>query len=232
MNEVMRLARKPSTASLASQMSQQLSASHLTIERNQGEIMRIPIASEIVPGLFIGTKIAASDRNFIETHGITHIINMAFELPMLFKDIIEYIHVPLADNTQANLLQRLEELIDVIDNVMAERENINKEFHDSQLTMVKANSEGIPTVKSRLPVVMVHCAQGVSRSAAVVVAWRMRKTHESYSDALYFVRTRRYIVKPNEGFENQLKLFAKWGWSTKGIGYSRWRIMNWVKSGA
>ncbi|KAH8724940.1 protein-tyrosine phosphatase-like protein, partial [Phaeosphaeriaceae sp. PMI808] len=52
--------------------------------------------------------------------------------------------------------------------------------------------------------VLVHCHQGISRSASVVIAYMMRVLRMSYEDALAAVVEVRPIVAPNEGFARQL----------------------------
>ena len=57
--------------------------------------------------------------------------------------------------------------------------------------------------------VLVHCAVGASRSATVVIAYLMWNKKISFEEALKFVQEKRYIVWPNPGFKEQLKLFDK-----------------------
>ena len=57
--------------------------------------------------------------------------------------------------------------------------------------------------------ILVHCAAGASRSASVVIAYIMYIKKMSYKDALEFVRSKRFVVSPNFGFIDQLKLFEK-----------------------
>jgi len=52
--------------------------------------------------------------------------------------------------------------------------------------------------------VLVHCAQGKSRSASVVIAYMMRKHNWQFSDALQYVKQKRPVVSTK--FETQLKL--------------------------
>ena len=53
--------------------------------------------------------------------------------------------------------------------------------------------------------VMVHCAAGVSRSSTLVLAYLMIEYRWSYEEAYTFVKSRRPIIQPNDGFVKQLK---------------------------
>ncbi|CAD8121838.1 unnamed protein product [Paramecium sonneborni] len=57
--------------------------------------------------------------------------------------------------------------------------------------------------------VLVHCAAGVSRSAATVIAYLMRKQGMSFQEAFQFTRLKRSVVCPNFGFQRQLKQFER-----------------------
>ncbi|VDB95559.1 unnamed protein product [Peniophora sp. CBMAI 1063] len=48
--------------------------------------------------------------------------------------------------------------------------------------------------------VLVHCQQGISRSASIVIAYLMRKRGMTFDAALAYVRSRRACIKPNSGF--------------------------------
>lgn len=55
--------------------------------------------------------------------------------------------------------------------------------------------------------VLVHCVQGVSRSATIVVAYLMAKQHYSLDRALELVKQKRPVVSPNYGFLAQLSRY-------------------------
>ena len=55
--------------------------------------------------------------------------------------------------------------------------------------------------------VLVHCTFGASRSATIVIAYIMWKEKKKFSDALNLTQQKRFIVYPNAGFREQLKLF-------------------------
>lgn len=55
--------------------------------------------------------------------------------------------------------------------------------------------------------VLVHCRQGVSRSATIVLAYLMKYQNMTLKTALEKVRELRPIVRPNIGFFNELLAF-------------------------
>ena len=55
--------------------------------------------------------------------------------------------------------------------------------------------------------VLVHCMAGASRSATIVIAYIMWTEKKNFSDALNLTQKKRFIVYPNAGFREQLKLF-------------------------
>lgn len=63
------------------------------------------------------------------------------------------------------------------------------------------------SIHSENGTVLVHCEQGVSRSASVVIAYLLAATHEFHSvtDALDFVKSKRGVIRPNAGFLRQLE---------------------------
>lgn len=53
--------------------------------------------------------------------------------------------------------------------------------------------------------VLVHCAAGVSRSATLVIAYLMTRKKMSFLEAHFFVKERRPIIRPNDGFMQKLQ---------------------------
>ena len=58
--------------------------------------------------------------------------------------------------------------------------------------------------------VLVHCAAGVSRSAAFVISYLMRKEKMRYKEAYEFVKARRGCVHPNGGFVQALEKYERY----------------------
>ncbi len=57
--------------------------------------------------------------------------------------------------------------------------------------------------------VLVHCVAGVSRSATIVIAYLMQSQDKDLWQAHDEVRKIRNVIRPNQGFMNQLKEFEK-----------------------
>lgn len=55
--------------------------------------------------------------------------------------------------------------------------------------------------------VLVHCKMGISRSGSTVIAYAMKQQHWTLDVALAYVRERRSIVNPNDGFMKQLQTY-------------------------
>ncbi|KAI9444308.1 phosphatases II [Lactarius indigo] len=76
--------------------------------------------------------------------------------------------------------------------------------------------ENIDSALRRGRNVLVHCQQGVSRSAAIVIAYLIRKRGMSFDSAVAFVRQRRPCIKPNSGFVRCLQEWER-QWSPPSV---------------
>eukprot|EP01083_Nonionella_stella_P229750 812827_1 len=126
----------------------------------------------------------ATDGDTLKALGITHIVNVTSNVKNLFEaDGIEYLQCVIEDSPKANINQFFEETIQFINGALADA-NHHKVF--------------------------VHCQAGISRSASIVIAYIMNtRGHGTrgipkFEDALAFVRERRPMVHPNDGFTMQL----------------------------
>jgi atypical dual specificity phosphatase len=82
-----------------------------------------------------------------------------------------------------------------------------------QQSLGPALRDGLPFIASVLcaptGAVLVHCAHGASRSASVVAAHLMSTRGWTAAETLAYLREQRPVVRPNEGFVNQLEVWEE-----------------------
>jgi len=140
---------------------------------------------EIVPGLFLGPWAAAGKKNLsrLQSAGITHIVCVRQEIEKNFikpnfEPQLRYLVITLADSCIETIIPKIKETKDFIDRCFAGGGKV-----------------------------LVHCNDGMSRSASLVIAYLMQKYGLDFKAALNHVQTRRFCVQPNDGFEQQLREF-------------------------
>eukprot|EP00741_Cyanophora_paradoxa_P005325 tig00000880_g5164.t1 len=137
---------------------------------------------EIVPKLFLGSMMAARQEEKMKAAGVTHVLTITkLAKKPEFPNDFTYLVLEEDDNETSDLLSKLPLLILFIETARA--------------------SGGV----------LVHCAMGVSRSGAVVVAYLMAAFSMSRDEALAQVRKARPQVEPNRGFMRQLAVFQAMG---------------------
>lgn len=78
-------------------------------------------------------------------------------------------------------------------------------IYDSPYTNIsKYFDECIDFIKTSKGNVLVHCAMGISRSATIVIAYLIIEKKMSYTEAYLYLKNKRNIINPNEGFQKQL----------------------------
>ena len=140
------------------------------------------VMSEIVSQkIYISSAVIAQDLKTLQSHGITHVLNLAGDAcPCPFEGEVEYLCLKVLDAKDENLSCIFPACFDFIE-------------------------KGTKS-KSRI---LVHCMEGVSRSASIVIAYLMWKKQLSFEAASELVRKGRPICSPNAGFICQLLAFGK-----------------------
>jgi len=141
------------------------------------------VASLILPRLYLSDFFTARDKGEMTRLGITHMVSVMERTPTTMSHVPKY-HVPIADTWDADILTHLGGTTEFIGQALAENEN-NK--------------------------VLVHCFQGISRSATVVCAYVIAQAANGMTaaEAIDFVRAKRGIVCPNVGFRTQLATYSE-----------------------
>ncbi|KAE8304737.1 Dual specificity phosphatase, catalytic [Giardia duodenalis] len=131
------------------------------------------IMSKITEFLYLSSLTAAQNTELLQKNKITHVINCCLE-----SQSPKY-GVP----NLACLLLKLRD---------TGLENIDSLFLEAIAFIHEARMQG--------KAVLVHCYQGVSRSASLVIAYIMWANDLSYEEAYSHVRSCRGVVAPNTGF--------------------------------
>ncbi|KAK9807267.1 hypothetical protein WJX73_005991 [Symbiochloris irregularis] len=132
--------------------------------------------SEVGPGLFVAGELVAADREILKAAGITHVINCIGHIfHNPFPEELTYLTLCLNDAIGEDLASLFYLVLDFI--------------------------EGATKQGGR---VLIHCSQGVSRSAALAVAHHMWRTGMPYDEATDAIKALRGVVNPNIGFMCQL----------------------------
>ena len=132
--------------------------------------------SLVSPKVYIGDVYQASDLSWLKSAGITHIVNMAVELPTYFPKKFYYYRANAEDNESQSLEDILRE---------GYRFMIHGEHHGGNI--------------------LVHCYAGISRSSSMVLYYLMRKFRISLVRAFQHLKTLHPRTRPNPGFWRQLK---------------------------
>ena len=139
--------------------------------------VRLPIR-EIFPGLLISGYSSATDAGLLQTHRVTHILNLAgdAQCPNLFPDRFVYRTVKLTDSP------------------------------DFQLTSCYAEVlQFIHAARSAGGRVLVHCAMGKSRAPSIGCAYAMWALNLSATEAFALIQQKQKLIEPNLGFIAQLQ---------------------------
>ena len=137
-----------------------------------------PSFNEIIPNIFVGNYAFALNKKLLLENKITHILNCGNGLKNFYsKDgNFKYMQIPLYDSKTQNLVQYIP--------------NINKFIDEGSFNNNK---------------ILIHCGEGVSRSAAVCLMYMITNKGYTYSQAKELFIKNKECCCPNSGFISQLK---------------------------
>lgn len=129
---------------------------------------------------FPGSQDVAVELDLLQKYHVTHILNLATFVKNSFPEHFTYKNIDLLDIPETNIAQYFESSFQFIDSGM-----------------------------SNGGCVLVHCNAGVSRAATIVIAYLMKINHWSLEKAYGYVKEKRSKIRPNAGFQAQLKTFEQ-----------------------
>ena len=133
----------------------------------------------ITPSIYLGSAMCRNEM-IISSLNITHIISLSdYPEKKLELSNIKTIHYEIADSLSSNMFPIFESSI----------KWISKCLNDDK------------------GVILIHCEQGVSRSASVLMAYLLGSNEEFFSviEVYQFVKSKRQVIRPNESFLKQLE---------------------------
>ena len=152
-------------------------------------------ASEILPFLTMSNERDANNPEFIKSNGITHVLNLT---PSPFHADVTAIAtcrcIPLTDTTSQDIIEKLPEAIAFIGVWLIV----------TYLSDLSAEEARIGGGK-----VLVHCFAGVSRSAAITIAYFLQAFGMTVEQAYNAIREKRPSISPNLNFMGQLQKFEE-----------------------
>ncbi|KAL3044879.1 hypothetical protein OYC64_013201 [Pagothenia borchgrevinki] len=134
--------------------------------------------SKIFDFLYLGSEWNAANFEELQKNNVGYILNVTREIDNFFPESFTYMNIRVYDVEASDLLPHWTDTFNFIN-----------------------------TARDSGQAVLVHCKMGVSRSASTVMAYAMKEHRWSLEMALDYVRDRRSIAKPNEGFTRQLQTY-------------------------
>lgn len=134
----------------------------------------------VLDGLFVGSGRSAWNLQRLLGLGVTHVVNAAPQTESCFHKELTYLTVDVLDSPEAP---------------------IGEHFARANRFIEEARRGG--------GAVLVHCHGGVSRAAAIVLAYLLGCEGRRFCDAWDLLKATRPQVAPNPGFIMQLKRFEQ-----------------------
>jgi protein-tyrosine phosphatase len=152
---------------------------------------------ELYKGLFISGIYPATSRELLSTNSIDIILRVNdIQIQDYVRDMynelgIQYYHIPMQDEDSYH---------------------ISVHFNTTNKLIFDALKNGKK--------ILVHCTAGISRSATIIIAFLLMLSAKNNKDftvdeAIRILRTHRQIIKPNNGFIQQLNLYNNYLYKCK-----------------
>ena len=154
---------------------------------NIAQLKAVGDIHEITPNLFLG-NMWSTDPNVLNQHGIEVVLNVSREETDVNKGRYK-LHSHL--------------VLKIDDNASASQKMLSEIIPKSMRYLDQFLHESAPKQRR----VLIHCVAGVSRSSTIVCAWLMKNYGMTRDKALTFMKSRRSVVHPNDGF---MKVLQQW----------------------
>ncbi|UMM28061.1 hypothetical protein L5515_011068 [Caenorhabditis briggsae] len=160
-----------------------LNLNQLRLEgEDQGGKQRAEFPVKLTSFLYLGNAETAKNRDILNKHSISHVINVTSNLPNTFEDDpnMRYLRISADDNASHNLTKFFPEAISFIEDA-------------------RRNGSAC----------LVHCLAGISRSVTICLAYLMKTEMCTLDSAYEWVQKRNASIAPNFHFMGQLTDYEK-----------------------
>jgi protein-tyrosine phosphatase len=142
----------------------------------------IPDAHEIIPGIWLGNKRASENDKWLREKNITVVFNATKDIPFSLSVKKQY-RIPVDDNLQPEEIR-----------------NMTQWSHEVVYKLLKEHNSG--------NTVLVHCAAGMQRSAAIVAMFLIATKGITWQHAISYIQGIRPIAfRPSPNFRESLMAF-------------------------
>lgn len=136
-------------------------------------------ADLVLSRLYISSLRIAENQNILNRLHVTHVLTVCPVRPPHYEGIT-YKLVSISDSPDHRIDLKFQESFEFIRNALVNG-----------------------------GVVLVHCFQGVSRSASIIIGYLITYNSMNFEQAYDYLKHKRACVNPNYGFMNQLRNYAK-----------------------
>lgn len=140
------------------------------------------LPSEIVSGVLIGSVGSAMSYGVLKALKVTHILCVSDYIKPIFPSEFAYKIIAIPDSPCFNIISTLPECFSFIQSALAEG-NILIHWY------------------------IIFSFAGKSRSISVAIGYLMKTYKLDYDTAFHYVKEKRKVAEPNEGFAMQLQKF-------------------------
>jgi len=137
--------------------------------------------SYITPNIYLGSSICR-DETVISMLRITHVLSFSdYAEKTIQLSNIKTLHYQISDSLSTDFLSLFSSIV----------RWISKSIDDDR------------------GILLIHCEQGVSRSAAIVIAYLLYSNEyfSTVNEAFQFVKSKRGVIRPNQSFMEQLEQY-------------------------
>ena len=157
-----------------------------------GHAQEISIQKALPGHVYLGSHESAAHWSELQDRQIKLVVNCTNdeEVPCFHADKsgLRYLRIAVNDNESAVILPYLDGAADAIATALGQGENV-----------------------------LVHCHQGISRSATILAGFLIKHCGFSADDAIERIQSCRRVANPNVGFRHQLQDFQRAATSGRGF---------------